>query len=346
LSLLESVGLRIQWRKINRTGRRKTIVQDVIAHPDGIYAVDSGYGRPHLAAIHLVVHRGRAAVIDAGTNASVPRVLTVLGSLGIAPEAVDWVMLTHIHLDHAGGAGSLMCALPNARLVVHPRGVRHMIDPSRLWEATAAVYGAERAFALYGRLVPVPAERIRPVHDGEQLELAGRRFEILDTPGHARHHICIWDDTAQAFFTGDTFGLSYRELDVDGRAFVYPTTTPTQFDPDAMHRSIDRMLSYAPVAMFPTHYSRVTDVGRLAADLHRLIDTQVAVAQAARGDGVARHVEILAGLEQIVREEAARQGWTVSENDALEVLRDDLELNAQGLGVWLDSLKVPEPETV
>jgi glyoxylase-like metal-dependent hydrolase (beta-lactamase superfamily II) len=321
-------------------------VQDVIAHPDGIYAVDSGYGRPHLAAIHLVVHRGRAAVIDAGTNASVPRVLTVLGSLGIAPEAVDWVMLTHIHLDHAGGAGSLMCALPNARLVVHPRGVRHMIDPSRLWEATAAVYGAERAFALYGRLVPVPAERIRPVHDGEQLELAGRRFEILDTPGHARHHICIWDDTAQAFFTGDTFGLSYRELDVDGRAFVYPTTTPTQFDPDAMHRSIDRMLSYAPVAMFPTHYSRVTDVGRLAADLHRLIDTQVAVAQAARGDGVARHVEILAGLEQIVREEAARQGWTVSENDALEVLRDDLELNAQGLGVWLDSLKVPEPETV
>ncbi len=321
-------------------------MQDVIAHPDGIYAVDSGYGRPHLAAIHLIVHQGRVAVVDTGTNASVPRVLAVLAGLGVSPDAVDWVMLTHIHLDHAGGAGSLMCALPNARLVVHPRGVRHMADPSRLWEGTAAVYGAERAFALYGRIVPVPMERIRPVADGEVLEMAGRRFRILDTPGHARHHICIWDEGAHAFFTGDTFGLSYRELDVEGRAFVFPTTTPTQFDPDAMHASIDRMLSFAPQAMYLTHYSRVTEVERLAVDLHRLIDTQVAVARAARGDGVARHVEILAGLEQIVREEAARQGWTLGENEALDVLREDLELNAQGLGVWLDSLRVPEPETV
>ncbi|THF61305.1 MBL fold metallo-hydrolase [Pseudothauera rhizosphaerae] len=321
-------------------------MQDVIAHPDGIYAVDSGYGRPQLAAIHLIVHQGRAAVVDTGTNASVPRVLAVLAKLGVAPAAVDWVMLTHIHLDHAGGAGSLMCALPNARLLVHPRGVRHMADPSRLWEGTAAVYGAERAFELYGRIVPVPAERIVPARDGDEIDLAGRRFRVLDTPGHARHHICIWDETARAFFTGDTFGLSYREFDMDGRAFAYPTTTPTQFDPDALHASIDRLLSFAPEAMYLTHYSRVTEVERLAGDLHRLIDTQVAVAQAARGGGVARHVEILAGLEQIVREEAARHGWTLSENDALELLRDDLELNAQGLGVWLDSLRVAEPETV
>lgn len=133
---------------------------------------------------------------------------------------------------------------------------------------------------------------------------------------------------------------------MDGRVFVFPTTTPTQFDPDAMHASIERMLSFGPEAMYLTHYSRVTEVPRLAADLHRLIDTQVAVARAARGDGVARHVEILAGLEQIAREEAARQGWTLPEDEMLEVLRDDLVLNAQGLGVWLDSLRVPEPETV
>ncbi|PTD95478.1 MBL fold metallo-hydrolase [Pseudothauera lacus] len=321
-------------------------MQDVIAHPDGIHAIDSGYGRPQLAAIHVVVHEGRAAIVDTGSNASVPRVLAVLAALGVAPAAVDWVMLTHIHLDHAGGAGSLMCALPNARLVVHSRGVRHMVDPSRLWEGTAAVYGAERAFQLYGRLVPVPEARIHAVGDGDRVRLGSRLFHILDTPGHARHHICIWDDEARAFFTGDTFGLSYRELDVDGRAFCFPTTTPTQFDPDALHNSIERMLAFGPEAMYLTHYSRVTEVPRLAADLHRLIDTQVAVARAARGNGVARHVEILAGLEQIVREEAARQGWTVSEDTALEVLRDDLELNAQGLGVWLDSLQVPEPETV
>jgi hydroxyacylglutathione hydrolase len=311
-------------------------LQHVTAHPDGILAVDSGYGGAGVAAIHLIIHQGHAAVIDSGTNASVPRVLAALAAAGIEPAQVQWVMLTHIHLDHAGGAGSLMCAFPNARLLLHPRGVRHMIDPAQLWEGTVAVYGAERAFALYGRLAPVPADRIVEATDGLEVELAGRRFHVIDTPGHARHHVCIWDETARSFFTGDTFGVSYRQLDVDGRPSIFPTTTPTQFDPDALHASIDRLLSFAPQAMYLTHYSRVTDVERLAADLHRLVGTQVAVAQAARGEGVARHVEILAGLEQIAREEAERQRWTLPEAEVLDLLRVDLELNAQGLGVWLD----------
>lgn len=320
-------------------------MQHVTAHPDGILAVDSGYDRPGMAAIHLVIHRGRAAVVDTGTNASAPRVLAALAAAGIPPDHVDWVMLTHIHLDHAGGAGSLMCAFPNAKLLVHPRGVRHMIDPEALWAGTSAVYGAERAFALYGRLTPVPAERIVEATDEFEIDMAGRRFRVLDTPGHARHHICIWDETARSFFTGDTFGLSYRELDVDGRASIFPTTTPTQFDPDALHASIERLMSFAPEAMYLTHYSRVTDVDRLAADLQRLISTEVAVAQAARGHGVARHVEILAGLEQIVREESERQGWTLPEAEVLDLLRMDLELNAQGLGMWLDRPVTKEAAT-
>jgi len=319
-------------------------MQDVIAHPDGVFAIDSGYGRPQLAAIHLIVDAGRVAIIDSAHNASIPRVLTALAGLGLDPAAVDWVILTHIHLDHAGGAGSLMCALPQAKLVVHPRGVAHMSDPSRLWQGTAEVYGAERAFELYGRIVPVPAERIVAANEGLELPLGGRRLRILDTPGHARHHIAIWDEAARVFFTGDVFGVSYREFDVDGRAFIFPSTTPTQFDPAAMHRSIDRLLGYEPQALYLTHFSRVTEVERLGADLHRLIDTQVAVASAARGEGVARHVEILAGLEQVVREECLRQSWAMSEEEALEWLRDDLELNAQGLGVWLDRQRVREAE--
>jgi hydroxyacylglutathione hydrolase len=317
-------------------------VQHLTAHPDGILAVDSGYCRSGLAAIHLIIHQGRAAVVDTGTNASAPQVLAALAAAGVAPEQVLWVILTHIHLDHAGGAGSLMCAFPNAKLVVHARGVRHMIDPAKLWEGTSAVYGAERAFALYGRLAPIEAERIVEANEGLELDLAGRRLRVLETPGHARHHICIWDELARAFFTGDVFGLSYRELDVEGRAFVFPTTTPTQFDPDALHASIDRLLTFRPDAMYLTHYSRVTEVERLAADLHRLIDTQVAVARAARGEGVARHVEILAGLEQIVREEAERQGWCLPEDEIFDLLRTDLELNAQGLGVWLDDCALRE----
>lgn len=320
-------------------------MQHLTAHPDGILAVDSGYCGPGVAAIHLIIHQGRAAIVDTGTNASVPRVLAALAAAGIEPAMVQWVILTHIHLDHAGGAGSLMCAFPNAMLVVHPRGVRHMIDPARLWQGTSAVYGAERAFALYGRLAPVAPERIVAAEEGLVLDLGGRKLSILQTPGHAKHHICIWDEAARAFFTGDTFGLSYREFDVDGRASVFPTTTPTQFDPEALHASIDRLMSYRPEAMYLTHYSRVTGVERLAADLHRLIDTEIAVARAARGEGVARHVEILAGLEQIVREEAERQGWTVPEEEIFRVLRTDLELNAQGLGMWLDECALRELST-
>lgn len=311
-------------------------MQNLIAHPDGIHAVDSGYSRPQLAAVHIIIDEGRVAIIDTGNNAAVPRVLAALGALGVAPDAIDWVILTHIHLDHAGGAGSLMCALPSAKLVVHPRGVRHMLDPTRLWEGTAAVYGAERAFELYGTLVPVDADRVVPATEGMELALGGRTLRIFDTPGHALHHIAIWDERARAFFTGDTFGVSYREFDVGDRAFAVPTTTPTQFDPDAMHASIDRLLAMQPEAMYLTHYSRITDVQRIGSDLHRLIDTMVAVARAARGDGVARHVEILAGLEQVIREEANRQNWAVDEETSLEMLRTDLDLNAQGLGVWLD----------
>lgn len=311
-------------------------MEGISAYSHGILALDSGYGRRGLAAIHLVVHNDAVAIIDAGTNSSVPRVFAALSAAGVEPRCVRWVMLTHIHLDHAGGAGSLMCALPNARLLVHPRGVRHMIDPAQLWQGVCAVYGAEQAQALYGRLIPVDAERIVEARDGLKIDMNGRMFEVLDTPGHAKHHICIWDDYAQGFFTGDAFGLSYREFDVNGRASVIPTTTPTQFDPQAMHASIDRMLSYRPQAMYLTHYGRVVDVDRLGEDLHRLLDAYIALARVVRGEGEARHREIRTGLEEIVREEAERRGWLLSHEEIMQLLEVDLELNAQGLGAWID----------
>ena len=312
-------------------------MKDLIHYGDGVHAIDSGYGRPQLAAIHVIVQDGRAAVVDTASNASVPRILGALAALGIAPEAVDWVLLTHIHLDHAGGAGSLMCALPQARLLVHPRGLRHMIDPSKLWEATCAVYGPERAFDLYGQLVPVPAERIVPATDGLEIQVGSRMLRVFDTPGHARHHICIWDSVARAFFTGDTFGLSYRALDVDGRPSIFPTTTPVQFEPEAMHDSVLRMEAEQPAAMYLTHYAQVTDVPRLAADLHRLIDAHVAVAERHAGveAGAARQALIEADLWKLVDEEGARQGWTLPPAEVRRVLALDVELNAQGLDVWL-----------
>jgi glyoxylase-like metal-dependent hydrolase (beta-lactamase superfamily II) len=152
-----------------------------------------------------------------------------------------------VHLDHAGGAGLLMRELPRATLVVHPRGARHMIQPTALYQGALAVYGQEEMDRSYGRLVGIEADRVTTTHDGMVLELAGRPLRFADTPGHARHHHCIWDAATRGWFTGDTFGLSYREFDDDeGRPWIFPTSTPVQFDPPALRASIERLVSFGP----------------------------------------------------------------------------------------------------
>lgn len=304
---------------------------------NGIVAFDAGYVRPILAAIHMVVESGRVAFVDTGSNDALPNALAALERLDLAPAAVDYVILTHIHLDHAGGAGSLMQAFPNAKLVVHPRGARHMAEPSKLVAGVSAVYGAEYVARVYGEILPIAKERIIEASDGTLMLLAGREFLILDTPGHARHHICIVDKKTGGIFTGDMFGLSYRELDVDGRQFIFPTTTPTQFEPDAMHASIDRLLSFNPPAMYLTHYGEVRDVTNKAATLKAHLNALVALAQAERNAGSERHQRIKSGLTDYLFAAIRAHGCLLPEEDLLEIWETDIELNAQGLGVWLDS---------
>jgi hydroxyacylglutathione hydrolase len=230
-----------------------------------------------------------------------------------------------------------MRALPDARLTVHPRGARHMADPARLVAGTIAVYGEAQARQMYGEILPIPAERILETPEGAVIRLAGRELAFLDTPGHARHHVCIRDGRSGHIFAGDMFGLSYRELDVDGRQFVFPTTTPVQFDPAAMHASIDRLLALRPEAIYLTHYGQVRDVARLGADLHRLIDAHVEAALHHRGAGAERHARIKAELIGILHDEARRHGWKMAPDGLLRLMALDVELNAQGLVSWLDS---------
>jgi glyoxylase-like metal-dependent hydrolase (beta-lactamase superfamily II) len=301
----------------------------------GISAIDTGFFRPQFDASHLIVENRRAAFVDTGTNYSVPRLLAELSEKRIAVDAVDYVILTHVHLDHAGGAGLLMQQLPNARAVIHPRGVRHMVDPGALIAGATAVYGADEVQASYGDLVPIPAERIITANDGHRIDLAGRELLCIDTPGHARHHICIWDARSRAFFPGDTFGLSYREFDTDKGAFILPTSTPVQFEPEALHASIDRMLGFEPQQMFLTHYSRVTDVERLASDLHEQIDAMVAIARKHAGNPD-RHARIMEDLAQLYIARVRAHGCTLDDAGIRDVLVMDIELNAQGLEVWLD----------
>jgi len=303
----------------------------------GIYAVDTAFQRDHFDAAYLMVENGRAAFIDTGTNHAVPRLLAALEALGLGVDAVDWVIPTHVHLDHAGGAGLLMQHLPQARLLVHPRGARHLIDPKALYLGALAVYGEAEMQRSYGQLRGVPAERVDQSSDGQMIALAGRELLLIDTPGHARHHHCLWDARSRGWFTGDTFGLSYREFDTAAGPWVLPTSTPVQFEPEALKASITRMMSYDPQQMYLTHYSRVGDVGRLAASLQAQIDAMVALALPLKADAQ-RHDKLRQGLSAHYLDELRRHGCGLGPERQLELLAMDIELNAQGLGVWLDKL--------
>ena len=303
---------------------------------NGIIAFDAGYVRPILAAIHMIVDDGRVAFIDTGSNDSLPNVVAALDKLGLGRDAVDYVILTHIHLDHAGGAGALMREFPNAKLVVHPRGSRHMAEPSKLVAGVTAVYGREYVDTVYGDILPIAAERIIDAHEGLTLQLGSRELLMIDTPGHAKHHICIIDRKGDAIFTGDMFGLSYREFDVDGRQFIMPTTSPTQFDPVEMRASIDRLLGYGLHAMYLTHYAQVHDVPARGADLHRRLDAHVAIAEAHANDGEPRHEAAKQALTAYLLAELRTHGCTLPETTILDILATDLELNVQGMTWWLD----------
>ena len=308
----------------------------------GIWAIDTGHQRPQFDAAYLMVEQGRAAFIDTGTSLALPRLLQALDVAGVPREAVDWVIPTHVHLDHAGGAGTLMAALPAARLLVHPRGARHLINPTVLLGSARSVYGDEEVRRAYGTVLPIDASRVVESADGMTVELAGRPLQLLDTPGHARHHHCIWDARSQGFFTGDTFGLSYREFDTPQGPWVLPTTSPTQFDPVALRASIERLLAYQPQRMYLTHYGCIDEVAARGRDVLALLDAVVALGLQVDAQGLPpaeRQAALVEGLTVLYLQRLHAMGSTVSRERLLDLLGMDVELNAQGMAVWLDACR-------
>lgn len=301
----------------------------------GITAIDCDYVRPKLAASHLIVDSGRAAFVDTGTTHSVPTLLAALEAKGLAPADVDWVLTTHVHLDHAGGAGALMQALPNARCAIHPRGARHLIDPTKLVAGSMAVYGEERYRALYGEIVPIPQSRVYVAAEGAKIMLGRRELELIHTPGHALHHYCVVDAANSLIFSGDTFGLSYRDFDVDGRAFIIPTTTPVHFDPDALCRSVDRLMSYRPKSIFLTHYAEVTELERLAREMKERVLAYVDLGSRYR-DAPDRAGKLRHGMFAMMATWLDAHGYPRDDAKRHWLLDDDVELNCQGIEVWLD----------
>lgn len=304
-------------------------------YADGVTVIDAGFHREHMAACYLLEAGSELAFIEVGTNASTPRLMRILKSRGWKPEEVSHVIVTHVHLDHAGGAGSLMQLLPNATLLVHPYGARHMIDPTKLEAGARAVYGDTLFDKIYGRLIPIPEQRVRVMEDGDELGLGNRQLRFMDTPGHARHHFCVFDSLSNGWFTGDTFGLSYREFDTANGAFIFPTTTPIQFDPPALKQSVRKLIADMPDHMYLTHYGRVDDVQHLAKKMIEGVDRLAAFGEQYENQN-SRQQKIEAAISDWLLDGLRKHGVTIAEDRCLELLENDIILNTQGIEFWLD----------
>jgi len=310
----------------------------VIEYPAGIHCLDTHYHRPRLAACYLVREGDQAALIDTGVGRTVPLVLELLQRLGMRREQVRYVIPTHVHLDHAAASGELMRLFPRARLLVHPAGARHLIDPTRLIASATAVYGEEKFRHDFGEILPVPAERVIAAEDGLTVELNGRPLRCLDTPGHARHHLCVYDQKSRGLFTGDTFGICYPELTGPAGPFALLPTTPVQFDPAAWRASLERLLGLAPERLFLTHFGEIMEPPRIANQLHAWLDVSECLCEPL--DAATPVEEIRQQLREIYRERIEAARLPLPTDQVLELLTLDLNLNAQGLAVWLSNRQV------
>lgn len=302
---------------------------------NGSFLIDTGLYRSQHAGCYLIQDGDEFAFVDTGTQHALPRLLEALRSCGGRPDQVRYVIPTHVHLDHAGGAGQLMHACPEATLVVHPKGQPHMVDPSKLQTGAIAVYGEEAFARDFGTLEAIDIERTLAAGHELILDLGDRQLQFIHTPGHANHHGCVHDRTSGYLYTGDTFGLGYRELYRDGEPLLVATTTPVAFDPDAWFESLDRMLALEPSACCLTHFGKIDAPKRYAGMLRRSIESHRDIALAEEGrDPTGRDERLLAAVEaELVDAGMAHSG--LSREHVRALFDSDITLNAQGLAIWL-----------
>lgn len=301
----------------------------------GITCIDAAYVQHGTACLYLMQEGDECAVLETGTCHSVPALEQLLADRGIGVEQVRYVIPTHVHLDHAGGAGAMMAAFPAAQLLVHPRGARHMVDPQRLVAGATEVYGADLFRSLYGEIQPVDALRVRQMQDGEKVSLAGRPLQFRHTRGHAEHHFCVWDEASRGWFSGDMFGVSYSWCRFPSGDFVMPSTTPSQFDPDAYLSSIELLGSYSPKRLYLTHYGELEYSHEKANLLAKQIEMYSKFARADANDEARLARRLSDYAIDLVRE----LGVSEDEFELRERLAFDLQLNAQGLCVWQKRLQ-------
>jgi glyoxylase-like metal-dependent hydrolase (beta-lactamase superfamily II) len=224
----------------------------------GVTGIDTMMaGRPVVTSAYLI-HAAHPTLVETGPTTSVEAVHAGLDSLGLGADDLANIVVTHIHLDHAGGVGRLAAAFPSATVWVHERGAPHLADPAKLVASAARVYGDERLKTLFGDVDPVPAERLRSVTEGDSVHLGDRSLEVLYTPGHASHHVSLVDTGSGALFTGDALGVHLPDVGV-----LQPATPPPDIDIELGVESIERIRERADGLLLFSHFGPVTEVDEL-----------------------------------------------------------------------------------
>jgi glyoxylase-like metal-dependent hydrolase (beta-lactamase superfamily II) len=297
-----------------------------------IRTIDCHYIRNGMAAAYLVHEEGEGYFVDANTCHALPHLLGALQEEGVTREEVRWIAVTHVHLDHAGGAFALMEACPNARLLAHPRAARHLIDPEKLVSSARQVYGDKVFAELYGEIQPIPAERVRIVEDGDDIPFRGSKLHCIHTRGHANHHFCMVDPALEGIFTGDSFGIAFPALQRNG-LFIFPTTSPSDFDPVAARETVERIANLGTRRAFLTHFGELNDLAAARRLLAESLDVSRRLYEEAKESGHDFDTlrDLLKGkLERFLTEMADRAGLTMTPGD-WDLLATDLRLNADGI---------------
>lgn len=293
---------------------------------DGVFLIDlMEGGRPFRTGAYLILD-DEPTLIETGSAASHAALLSGMSEIGISPSDLAYIAVTHVHLDHAGGAGHMMALAPQAKLLVHPRGARHMQDPSRLWNGAKAVYGAATE-QLFGEPVPIEGERIQIQEHETSVEIGKRTLTFFDSPGHASHHFTILDPVADALYAGDAVGIRYRhEFTNLPFEFVMPSSSPVDFDPAAVHRTVNMLRALPYSSIFHTHFGESPKAEALE-QTDRLADLFANVIDETYRDGIEAR-EVAEALEIRVRNRLQQDGHPVTNFSSIHA---DFEIDAMGL---------------
>ncbi len=311
----------------------------VISLGENIYQVDVNYqGEPERTSCYIILAE-KTAIFETGATPGIGRLVEALKDLGVPPGQLAYIIVSHIHLDHAGGAGALIREFPNARVLVHPRGARHLVDPSRLINAARQLYGASFD-VLFGDIYPVPEERVHTPEEGEALDLGGGRvLTIYHTPGHARHHMVIYDPASRGIFSGDCLGGHYPLLSrLIGRPYVLPITPPSEFDPAAFMETFDRLNRLDLEDVYFTHFGKVTGASGIIARNRELVRVYAETGRhmLAAGCGVK---DIEEALWSMLWGELSQYGEFKHEKSIIDLLASDMGLNAGGIANYFERMK-------